>query len=103
MDKSIFEFQADFCKAMGNPVRLQVLHSLRNRSKTVSEIAHETNLSQPTVSRQLGVLRGIGVVNHEKQGTETLYVLTDPQVGEVCDLVRKVLSEHMQRRMQIIG
>lgn len=102
MDKSIFEFQADFCKAMGNPVRLQVLHTLRDRPKTVNEIAHETGLLQSNVSRQLGVLRGIGVVNHQRQGTEMLYILTDPQVGEVCDLVRKVLSEHMQRRAQII-
>ena len=103
MDKSIFEFQADFCKAMGNPVRLQVLHTLRGHPKTVSEIAHETGLSQSNVSRQLGVLRGIGVVNHQRHGMEMLYILTDPQVGEVCDLVRKVLSEHMQRRSQIIG
>jgi DNA-binding transcriptional ArsR family regulator len=103
MDKSIFEFQADFCKAMGNPVRLQVLHTLRGHPKTVSGIAHETGLSQSNVSRQLAVLRGIGVVNHQRQGAEMLYTLTDPQVGEVCDLVRKVLSEHMQRRSQIIG
>ena len=103
MDKSIFEFQAEFCKAMGNAMRLQVLHTLRDGPKTVTEILQETGFSQTNVSRQLAVLRGVGVVDHQRQGTEMLYVLTDPQVGEVCDLVRKVLSEHMQRLSQIIG
>lgn len=103
MDESIFEFQAEFCKAMGNAMRLQVLHTLRDGPKTVTEIVHETGFSQTNVSRQLAVLRGVGVVDHQRQGTEMLYVLTDPQVGEVCDLVRKVLSEHMQRLSQIIG
>lgn len=103
MDKSIFEFQAEFCKAMGNAMRLQVLHTLRDGPKTVTEIVQETGFSQTNVSRQLAVLRGVGVVDHQRQGTEMLYVLTDPQVGEVCDLVRKVLSEHMQRLSQIIG
>jgi len=102
MDKSIFEFQAEFCKAMGNAMRLQVLHTLRNGPKTVTEIMQETGFSQTNVSRQLAVLRGVGVVDHQRRGTEMLYVLTNPQVGEVCDLVRKVLSEHMQRLSQII-
>jgi DNA-binding transcriptional ArsR family regulator len=103
MNESIFEFQAEFCKAMGNAMRLQVLHTLRDGPKTVTEIVQETGFSQANVSRQLAVLRGVGVVDHQRQGTEMLYVLTDPQVGEVCDLVRKVLSEHMQRLSQIIG
>ena len=29
MDESIFEFQAGFCRAMGNAVRLKILHTLR--------------------------------------------------------------------------
>ena len=103
MDKSIFEFQAEFCKAMGNAMRLQVLHTLRDGPKTVTEIVQETGFNQTNVSRQLAVLRGVGVVDHQRQGTEMLYVLTDPQVSEVCDLVRKVLSEHIQRLSQIIG
>ena len=29
MNQSMFEIQAEFCKAMGNTVRLQLLHVLR--------------------------------------------------------------------------
>jgi|APIni6443716594_1056825.scaffolds.fasta_scaffold1072736_2 DNA-binding transcriptional ArsR family regulator len=102
MDEAIFEFQAEFCKAMGNAMRLQVLHTLREGPKTVTEIVQVTGFSQANVSRQLAVLRGIGVVSPQRHGTEMLYRLIDPKVSEVCDLVRKVLSEHMHRRSQII-
>jgi ArsR family transcriptional regulator len=101
MDDSIFEFQADFCKAMGNAARLKILHALRERGKTVSEIIRETGYSQANVSRHLSVLRGVGVVDSERHGTTIFYRLTDPKVGEVCDLVRNVLAVHMKQRSEM--
>ena len=41
MERSIFDIQAEFCKAMGNATRLQILHTLRERPMTVSEIMEE--------------------------------------------------------------
>ncbi len=103
MDESIFEFQAGFCRAMGNAVRLKILHSLRERSKSVTEIIQETGYSQANVSRHLSVLRSVGVVDSERQGTAIQYSLTDPKVGEVCDLVRNVLVDHMKQRSKIFA
>jgi DNA-binding transcriptional ArsR family regulator len=102
MDISIFEFQADFYKAMGNSMRLQIVHALRDHPKTVTEIMQETGHRQPNVSHHLSVLRGIGIIDSARHGTEILYSLADPKVGEIYDLVRKVLSERMNRRSQII-
>jgi DNA-binding transcriptional ArsR family regulator len=101
MDDSIFEFQADFCRAMGNAVRLKILHTLRERGKTVTEIKQETGYTQATVSRHLSLLHSVGVVRSERHGTTVFYNLIDPKVGEVCDLVRSVLVRHMQDRSQI--
>jgi ArsR family transcriptional regulator, arsenate/arsenite/antimonite-responsive transcriptional repressor len=102
MDETIFEIQAEFCKAMGNAMRLQVIHTLRDRPKTVTEIMQETGYSQSNISRHLSVLRGVEVVSAERRGTEMLYSLTDPNVRELCDLVRKMLSGHINRRSQLI-
>jgi len=102
VDKSIFEFQADFCKSMGHPIRLQLIHTLRNQPKTVIEIMQETGYGQSNISRHLAVLRGIGVVNHERHGNEILYTLADPKIAEICDLVHKTLSEQLHRYSQII-
>jgi DNA-binding transcriptional ArsR family regulator len=101
MNDSIFEFQADFCKAMGNAARLKILHTLRERAKTVTEIMQETGYHQENVSHHLSVLRRVGVVDSERHGTTVFYSLTDPKVGEVCDLVREVLVKHIQHRSLI--
>ena len=103
MERSIFDVQAEFCKAMGNATRLQILHILREHSMSVSEIMGELNLGQSTVSRQLAVLRGVGVVSGERDGNVIRYELTDETIGEVCDLVRKVLSNQVQKRTNALS
>jgi ArsR family transcriptional regulator len=103
MDRSIFDIQADFCKAMANASRLQIMHVLRERPMIVNEIVAQTGFSQTMVSRQLAILRSVGVVEYQRRGTEMLYQLSDNQIGEVCDLVRKVLLEQMKKRSNALG
>jgi DNA-binding transcriptional ArsR family regulator len=98
MERSIFDIQAEFCRAMGNTTRLQILHILRKRPMTVTEIMAGLGVSQSMASRQLAVLRSVGVVVSERHGNENIYRLTDDKIGEVCDLVRAVLVEQTQRQ-----
>ena len=102
MELSSFDIQAEFCKAMGHPTRLQILHILQAGPLHVNELVHHLGLSQSMVSRQLHVLRSAGVVSCQRHGTEMVYQLTDTKIGEVCNLVRTVLSEQSHRRSQII-
>jgi DNA-binding transcriptional ArsR family regulator len=95
MAYTLFEAQAEFCKAMGNATRLQLMHSLRNGEKSVGEMAVETGLTHSSVSRQLAALRDVGVVIARRQRQEMIYRLTDPKIGEVCDMVRQVLVEQI--------
>ena len=101
MNRSIFDIQADFCKAMANGTRLQIMHVLREQPLRVADIAQATNLSQSVVSRQLGILRATGVVNCKRQGNEMIYHLTDENIGKLCDLVRQLLSDQVQRQSQV--
>ena len=102
MERSIFDIQADFCRAMGNATRLQILHVLRERPMTVSEIMAELELNQSMISRQLSVLRSVNVVVGERRGNEMIYHLTNEKIGEVCDLVRTVLMEEMHKQTDIL-
>ncbi len=102
MNQSIFEIQAEFCKAMGNAARLQILHLLHEHPMTVGEISRKTDLPQSNVSRHLFVLRSIGVLAAKRQGIEMVYRLTDQKIIEVCDLVRSVLVDQIQSRSRSI-
>jgi DNA-binding transcriptional ArsR family regulator len=103
MERSIFDIQADFCRAMGNATRLQILHILRERPMTVSEIMAKLELNQSVISRQLSVLRSVHVVVGERHGNEMIYHLTNKKIGEVCDLVRTVLMEEMHKQTDILN
>ena len=98
--QSIFEIQAEFCKAMGHPARLQIIHILRERPMNVGEITEVTGFGQSLVSRQLSILRNVGVVECQRHGNEMIYQLADENIGEVCDLVRKVLTAYTQKQSE---
>ncbi len=102
MNQSMFDIQAEFCKAMGNAARLQILHALREHPMTVGEIAEETHLPQSNVSRHLQILRSVGVLTSQRQGIEKIYQLSCHKIVEVCDLVRDVLVEQIHSRSQSI-
>lgn len=97
MERSIFDIQAEFYRAMGHATRLQILHILRERSMSVSEIVSKLGLNQSMVSRQLSVLRSVGVVSGERIGNLIRYQLTDETIGELCDLVRNVLTDQVHK------
>lgn len=103
MEQSTFDIQAEFCKAMGHPVRLQILHILGGSPLSVGELAEQIGISQSLVSRHLHVLLSAGVVSYQRHGPEKIYRLADAKIGEVCNLVRSVLMENSQRRTQIIS
>ena len=102
MNNSIFDIQADFCKMMGNATRLQIIHALREHPMNVNEIAQSTGIGQPVISRHLNTLRGTGVVQSQRHGNEIIYQLTDGNIVEVCDLVRKVLTNRIQKESEVL-
>jgi ArsR family transcriptional regulator len=53
-------------KAVADPTRLALLHSLASAPSTVSELAALFRLSQPTVSMHVKVLRQNGLVRSER-------------------------------------
>src|ERR1700709_2335983 len=66
---------AAVAKALGDPVRLQLVDVLRKHAGKVCvcELVPLFELSQPTVSHHLKVLRAAGIVGSERQGLWASY------------------------------
>ena len=86
--RSIFEMQAEMCKTMGNAARLQIVHTLREGPKRVSDIVEATGLAQAKVSQHLAVLRAYSVVSTKRDGKDVIYRIANPKLTRVCDLMR---------------
>jgi ArsR family transcriptional regulator, arsenate/arsenite/antimonite-responsive transcriptional repressor len=66
---------AEVAKALGDPVRVQLVDVLRNHAGNVCvcELVPLFDLSQPTISHHLKVLRDAGIVGSERQGLWAYY------------------------------
>src|SRR6516165_9165614 len=66
---------AEVAKALGDPVRLQLVDVLRKHAGKVCvcELVPLFDLAQPTVSHHLKVLRDAGIVGSERQGLWAYY------------------------------
>lgn len=73
-----------FFKAFGDPSRLRILALLSSKEMSVNEIAEGVGLSQPTVSRHLGILREANIVADRRDGQNVFYRLNQLIVEDCC-------------------
>jgi DNA-binding transcriptional ArsR family regulator len=99
--RSIFDMQAELCKTMGNAARLQIVHTLREGPKRVSDIVEDTDLAQAKVSQHLAVLRAYGIVSTKREGKDVIYRIANSKLTRVCDLMREVLEEQADERSEV--
>jgi ArsR family transcriptional regulator, virulence genes transcriptional regulator len=100
--EKIFETQAELCRAMGSALRQEIMHLLRDKPMSVSDIASATGQPQGTISRNLGTLRNAGVVVTHRTRNIVLYQVADPKLMQACDLMRKVLEEKIAHAAQLM-
>ena len=76
---------AEVAKALGDPVRLQLVDVLRKHAGKVCvcELVPLFDLSQSTVSHHLRVLRDAGIVGYEKQGLWAYYFVHNETLEEL--------------------
>lgn len=76
---------AKVAKALGDPIRLQLVDVLRNHAGKVCvcELVPLFDLSQPTVSHHLKVLREAGLVASERQGLWAYYYVLPEALQEL--------------------
>lgn len=70
-------------KAMANEDRLLLLCQLAEGEKNVGQLRESTDIAQPTLSQQLGVLRDEGLVATRREGKYIYYRLARTEVMTV--------------------
>jgi ArsR family transcriptional regulator len=76
---------ADIAKALGDPIRLQLVDVLRQHAGKVCvcELVPLFDVSQPTLSHHLGKLRAAGIVDSERKGLWAYYYVNDEALEEL--------------------
>jgi DNA-binding transcriptional ArsR family regulator len=71
-------------KALNDQTRREILTLLKEGDKTAGEIADRFNISKPSISHHLDLLKQAGLVEAEKQGQFISYSLNTTVVDEIA-------------------
>ncbi len=83
------ELWAEKLKALGHPVRLEILVRLLDGQYDLKEIMLKFNMSQPAVSQHLSILRRLGIIRCSKDGVSMCYEIMDGEVRELIEKIRR--------------
>ena len=72
------EDAANLLKALANPDRLLLLCQLVEGERSVTELGMLSGIAQPSLSQQLGVLRGERLVATRREGKSVIYRIDSP-------------------------
>jgi ArsR family transcriptional regulator len=76
---------AELGRALSDPIRVQIVDLLRKHGEMlcVCEIVPLFDVSQPTISHHLKVLREAGLLEFERQGIWSNYRIAPPALSEL--------------------
>ncbi|HEX2912392.1 MAG TPA: metalloregulator ArsR/SmtB family transcription factor [Chloroflexia bacterium] len=103
INKEIYKMQAEICRTLADPVRLEILEALKDGERTVGELVDLTELRQANVSQHLAVMRQAGLVATRRQATTIYYSLAYPLITEACKITRQILMEQLAQNSQLLN
>jgi ArsR family transcriptional regulator len=77
----------DFAKAMADETRQRILSLLQAGELNESDIVAHTDLTQPTISHHLALLRRANLVSARREGKHVFYRTNPACVSECCSKI----------------
>ncbi len=88
----------DFTRALADETRQQILRLCCCQWLSVGEIVDKINVTQPTVSHHLGILKQAGLVSTRRSGKMVFYMANQNVLAKACCN----LAENFAPEVQII-
>ncbi len=77
----------EFCRALSDGTRQRILVMLLEGERCVSDIVDAFDISQPTISHHLGVLKQFNLVTTRKEGKLVYYDINRDNLVECCGML----------------
>lgn len=74
----------EFAKALADDTRQEIMRLCCCQWLNVGQIVDAINVSQPTVSHHLSILRAAGLVNVRREGKQVYYTLNQQRIAAGC-------------------
>lgn len=101
-NKKLYELQANVCKALGHPVRIEIIDLLQNTEMSFGELLDKIGGAKSNLSQHLSSMVGKGILLQRKEGLNVFYKLTSKKVSTACAMMREVLIDSLKKQNQIL-
>jgi len=99
----VSQLEANLCYAFVDPTRILILYALNEQPHNVTELTKQLGASQSKTSRHLKILRDLGLVHTERQGTTITYELADCRLIEALNILRGVLYDGITDKASLLA
>jgi ArsR family transcriptional regulator, arsenate/arsenite/antimonite-responsive transcriptional repressor len=82
----------DTMRALADPTRREILRSLRSNDLSAGDIAAQFDMTAPSISHHLNVLKDAGLVQAERNGRHIIYSLNSTVFQELLQEVMAFLQ-----------
>ena len=90
--------KADILKALGHPIRVQMLDALSRGDRCVNDLRILAAVSQPTISRHLACLKRAGLVTERRAGPRVIHHLACPGMLQALKCAEDAACAAKKRR-----
>ena len=77
-------------KALNDPTRREILQLLKKKDLSAGEIADAFNISKPSISHHLEILRRADLVTSEKKGQFVMYSINTTMLDDIISFILKL-------------
>ncbi len=84
---------ADLLKKIANPIRLQILCHILNKSQNVSELMQKINISQSPLSQHLAILKNSKIIEFKKHGKYIFYSIKDEKIKQILSFLGNICQK----------
>ncbi len=82
----------EFAKAIADATRQKIMKFCCCDWRSVMDIADHMDVTQPTVSHHLAILRDAGLVEVRHEGKQTFYRLDQKRIDQCCGLLSQTFA-----------
>lgn len=78
-----------FFKNLANPLKTNIISSLKEKSKSVNELSEELGIEQSKLSHALINLKSCQIVTHKQEGKKRIYALNKKTILPILKIIDK--------------
>ncbi len=84
---------SDVWDALTDPTRREILMMLKKNDMNAGEISEKFDMSKPSISHHLNILRNAGLVRSEKRGQNVIYSISTSVLEDVMNMLAVLIEK----------